>query len=110
MEVYQQGMAPFDLLDKHLLTQSFIGDITTSKGQMVLRGGMVVDMPMPEPVLSTSPRSFALDKASGAGYEMGNYEYMLNELVGVDEAMKLITSLESNEPPSTKRRAQASSA
>ena len=103
-EVYQQGMAPFDLPDKHLLSQSFIGDISNSKGQMVLRGGMVLDMPMPEPVLEYLTTVIrASDMASGATYEMGNYEYMLNELVGVDEAMKLITTLESNDPVEFKK-------
>ena len=89
-DVYQQGMAPFDLPDKHLLTQSFIGDISTSKGQMVLRGGMVLDMPMPEPVLEYLTTVIrASDKASSALYELGNYEYMLNELLGPDDATKL---------------------
>ena len=96
-DVYQQGRAKFDLSERHLLSQWFIGDINTSKNQMVLRGGMVVDMPMPESILeylATFVR--ASDKSSGASFDLGNYEYMLHEMVGVDEAMKQVASLESS--------------
>ena len=45
-EIWQQGRASFPLNDMHLLKQEFIGDIATESGQMVMRGGMVLDMPM----------------------------------------------------------------
>lgn len=103
-DCYQQGMAPFPLPDKHLASQAFIGDINTSKGQMILRGGLIVDMPMPDAMLAYLANVIRTsDKASGASYELGNYEYMLNELVGVDESMKLVAALESNDPMEFKK-------
>ena len=96
-EVWQQGSASFPLNDLHMLKQEFIGDIATESGQMVLRGGMVVDMPMSEAVLKYLKEQIqASDLASGAGYTSTNYEAMLGELVGVDEAAKLVTELDRN--------------
>jgi hypothetical protein len=96
-EVWQQGRASFPLNDLHMLKQEFIGDIATESGQMELRGGMVVDMPMPEAVLKYLKEQIqASDLASGAGYTSTNYESMLGELLGVDEAAKLVTELDRN--------------
>ena len=96
-EVWQQGRASFPLNDLHMLSQEFIGDIATESGQMVLRGGMVVDMPMSEAVLKYLKEQIqASDLASGAGYTSTNYESMLGELLGVDEAAKLVTELDRN--------------
>ena len=96
-EVWQQGSASFPLNDLHMLKQEYIGDIATESGQMVLRGGMVVDMPMSEAVLKYLKEQIqASDLASGAGYTSTNYEAMLGELVGVDEAAKLVTELDRN--------------
>ena len=81
----------------HLLKQEFLGDIATESGQMVLRGGMVLDMPMPQEVLNHLKEQIqASDLASGAGYTSTNYEAMLGELVGVDETAKLVTELDRN--------------
>ena len=103
-DVYQQGRAPFDLPEKHLLTQSFIGEISTSKDQMVLRGGMVIDMPMPNAILEyLSELLQNADQTSGASFEMGNYEYMLNELVGVDEAAKWVLALDADDKAEYKK-------
>ena len=86
-DVYQQGATSFPLASDHLLSQTYIGDVSTTSGQMVLRGGMVVDMPMPDPILEHLASFIgSSDRSSGAGYEVGNYEYMLNELIGVDVA------------------------
>ena len=67
--VSQQGMGSFPIADRHLLSQSFIGDISTTSDQMVLRGGLVLDMPMPEPTLDYLTTVIrASDKASSATY------------------------------------------
>ena len=96
-EVWQQGRASFPLNDMHLLKQEFLGDIETESGQMVLRGGMVLDMPMPPEVLNYFKEQIqASDLASGAGYTSTNYEAMLGELVGLDETAKLVTELDRN--------------
>ncbi|MDA0939538.1 MAG: hypothetical protein O2990_00915 [Bacteroidetes bacterium] len=93
-DLYQQGRASFPLLDKHLFSQTYIGDISTSSDQMVMRGGMIVDMPMPEPVLKYLNEVIdASDRASGASYSITNYETMLNEMVGVDAAAPLLNEL-----------------
>jgi hypothetical protein len=94
-DVYQQGKASFPVANKNLFTQTFVGDISTSSGQMVLRGGLVVDMPMPEPVLKYLSEVIATtDQASGAGPMTTNYESILNELIGVDEAAGLMNELD----------------
>ena len=96
-DVYQQGATSFPLASDHLLSQTYIGDVSTTSGQMVLRGGMVVDMPMPDPILEHLAAFIgSSDRSSGAGYEVGNYEYMLNELVGVDVAGETVSLLERN--------------
>ena len=96
-EVWQQGRASFPLNDMHLLKQEFIGDVATESGQMVLRGGMVMDMPMPPEVLNYLKEQIQTsDLASGAGYTSTNYEAMLGELVGLDETAKLVTELDRN--------------
>jgi len=94
-DVYQQGKASFPVADKNLLTQTFVGDISTSSGQMVLRGGLVVNMPMPDAVLKhLSEVLAATDQASGSGPLSTNYETILNEFVGVDEAAVLMNELD----------------
>lgn len=96
-DVYQQGKASFPLLDKHWLDQTYIGDISISSDQMVLRGGLVVDMPMPDAVLKYIDEVIAgSDRVSGAGYDITNYEAMLNEMVGPDETDALINELYAN--------------
>ena len=93
----QQGAASFPLASNHLLSQKYIGDVSTTSGQMVLRGGMVVDMPMPGPILEYLASFIGTsDRSSGAGHEVGNYEYMLNELVGVDVADEMVSLLDRN--------------
>ena len=93
--VSQQGMGSFPIADRHLLSQSFIGDISTTSDQMVLRGGLVLDMPMPEPILDYLAAYIpSSGMASGAGFSTGNYEYMLHELLGVDAADPLIGELD----------------
>jgi hypothetical protein len=93
-DLYQQGKASFPLLDKHLFSQTYIGDISTSSDQMVMRGGMILDMPMPEQVLTYLKEVIDVsDRASGSGYTITNYETMLNEMVGVDAAAALMNEL-----------------
>ena len=96
-DLYQQGKASFPLPDKHLFGQTYIGDISVASGQMVMRGGLVVDMPMPDAVWEYLDQVIdASDRASGLGYDMTNYEVMLNELVGVEEASNLMRELDSS--------------
>ena len=96
-DVDQQGAASFPLASNHLLSQKYIGDVSTTSGQMVMRGGMVVDMPMPGPILEYLASFIGTsDRSSGAGHEVGNYEYMLNELVGVDVADEMVSLLDRN--------------
>jgi hypothetical protein len=71
---------------------------------MVLRGGMVIDMPMPNAILEyLSALLQNADQTSGASFEMGNYEYMLNELVGVDEAAKWVLALDADDKAEYKK-------
>lgn len=94
-DLYQQGKAAFPILEKHLLDQVYIGDISVSSGQMVMRGGMVIDMPIPEAILEYLDQVIdASDRTSGAGYDITNYETMLHEMVGVEGANSLMQELE----------------
>ena len=96
-DVDQQGATSFPLASNHLLSQKYIGDVSTTSDQMVLRGGMVVDMPMPGPILEYLASFIGTsDRSSGAGHEVGNFEYMLNELVGVDVADEMVSLLDRN--------------
>ena len=96
-DVVQQGQTSFPLTDQHLLDQSFIGDVLNESGQMVLRGGVVLEMPMPAEILKYLTKEVqSSELASGAGYTSTNYEMMLGELVGPDEALKLVAELDRN--------------
>ena len=94
-DVVQQGQTSFPLTDQHLLDKSFIGDVLNESGQMVLRGGVVLEMPMPAEILKYLTKEVqSSELASGAGYTSTNYEMMLGELVGPDKALKLVAELD----------------
>ena len=84
----------FPIDNSKAFQQMFIGDIQSSDEQMVLRGDLVVDMPMPQSVLTHVYQAMRdSGRIAGLGHNQSNYHYMLSELVGIDAAFELTNEL-----------------
>lgn len=95
-EINQQGAASFPLPPSKLVRNTFIGDFYNERGGMKMRGGLVLDMPMPDVVANHLQQHIrASDKAEGLGAFATNYAAMQNELLGVDAANALSLDLTS---------------
>lgn len=94
-ELNQQGRGSFPIVDRHLLEQEFIGDLFVKSGQMGMRGGLAMDMPIPDVLLKHLQSQIdASDNASALDWNATNYPYMLNEWVGMDATAELLDELE----------------
>ena len=62
---------------------------------MGMRGGLAMDMPIPDVLLKRLQSQLdASDHASALDWNATNYPYMLNEWVGMDAAAELLDELE----------------
>ena len=95
-ELRQHGVGYFPMEEKHLLKHAFYGEGLVQSNRMVVKGGLTLDMPLPEEVVDHLAQAIRGSEASGLAWSGTKYPYMLNEWLGEDEGDALLVELNRN--------------
>jgi hypothetical protein len=95
-DLRQHGVGHFPIEEKHLLKHAFFGEGLVQSDRMVVKGGLTLDMPLPEEVVDHLAEAIRGSEASGLAWSGTTYPYMLNEWLGEDEGNALLVELNRN--------------
>ena len=95
-DLRQHGMGHFPMEEKHLLRHAFFGEGLVQSDRMVVKGGLTLDMPLPEEVVDHLAQAIRGSEASGLAWSGTKYPYMLNEWLGEEEGNALLVELNRN--------------
>ena len=95
-DLRQHGVGHFPMEEKHLLKHAFFGEGLVQSSRMVVKGGLTLDMPLPEEVVDHLAEAIRGSEASGLAWSGTEYPYMLNEWLGEEEGNALLVELNRN--------------
>ena len=95
-DLRQHGVGHFPIEEKHLLKHAFFGEGLVQSDRMVVKGGLTLDMPLPEEVVDHLAEAIRGSEASGLAWSGTQYPYMLNEWLGEEKGNALLVELNMN--------------